>query len=377
MSAFEPRGLRVGLFTSGIEAGHPSYTNYTASLGEALGRLRPDVAWTSVGPSATVPGSLGDWPRVRVPRNLHRPLSLTQSLWTTRAIRRLPLDLLHDPTGSMLFARRPNCRSVLTIHDLTSLMMPGVNRRGWLAHRLFGRRACHHADRIIAISEQTKRDLLHHHRVPEGRIRVVANGLSARFQLPAAEEVARVRDRWTGGRPFVLFVGVLQPRKNVPALLRAYAAARAQGLAWPLVIAGGKGWGYEPIFALVEELKLHDAVVFTGRVDDAELPALYGAAEIFAFPSLYEGFGWPPLEAMACGTPVICSNASSLPEVVGEAAVSVDPRDERAWTEAILRLAGDADLRRSLRESGRRRAALFSWERCARETWAVYQEALA
>lgn len=371
------RALRIGIFTSAAEAGHPSFTNYTHSLFIGLQQLHPEMAWATVGPAATVPGALAEWPRVRVPRNLHRPLSFTQSLWTTQAIRRLPLDLLHDPTGSMLFARRPNCRSVLTIHDLSSLTMPGVNRRGWLAHRLFGRRACRHADRIIAISEHTKRDLLHHHRVPEDKIRVVPNGLSARFQPPAAEDVAQVRDRWTGGRPFVLFVGVLQPRKNVPALLRAYAAARAQGLDWPLVIAGGKGWGYEPIFALVDELKLGDAVVFTGRVEDAELPALYGAAEIFAFPSLYEGFGWPPLEAMACGTPVICSNASSLPEVVGEAALSVDPRDERAWTEAILRLAGDADLRCSLRESGRRRAALFSWERCARETWAVYQEALA
>lgn len=377
MTAAEPRGLKVGLFTSGIESGHPSFTAYTASLGEAVQRLRPDVAWTSVGPAATVPGPLAQWPRVRVPRNLHRPLSLTDSLWTTQAIRRLPLDLLHDPTGSMLFARRPNCRSVLTIHDLSSLTMPEVNRRGWLAHRLFGRRACRHADRIIAISEHTKRDLLHHHRVSEEKIRVVPNGLSARFQPPTAGDVARVRERWTGGRPFLLFVGVLQPRKNVPALLRAYAAAREQGLAWPLVVAGGKGWGYEPIFAFVEELKLHDAVVFTGRVDDAELPALYGAAEIFAFPSLYEGFGWPPLEAMACGTPVICSNASSLPEVVGDAALSVDPRDEPAWTQAMLRLAGDADLRHSLREAGRRRAAQFSWERCARETWAVYQEALA
>lgn len=376
MTAAEPRGLKVGLFTSGIESGHPSFTAYTASLGEAVQRLRPDVAWTSVGPAATVPGPLAQWPRVRVPRNLHRPLSLTDSLWTTQAIRRLPLDLLHDPTGSMLFARRPNCRSVLTIHDLSSLTMPEVNRRGWLAHRLFGRRVCRHVDRIIAISEHTKRDLLHYHRVPEEKIRVVPNGLSARFQPPTPGDVARVRDRWTGGRPFLLFVGVLQPRKNIPALLRAYAAARAQGLDRPLVIAGGKGWGYEPIFALVEELKLHDAVIFTGRVDDTELPALYGAAEVFVFPSLYEGFGWPPLEAMASGTPVICSNASSLPEVVGDAAILVEPNDIAGITAQLLRVTGDVSLQTELRTRGLQRAALFSWERCAAQVWQVYREIL-
>lgn len=376
MSAVESRGLRVGLFTGAVEAAHPSFTNYTVSLGETLRRLHPEAAWLTVGPAATVPGALAGLPRVRIPRNLHRPLSFSQNTWTTAAIRRLPLDLLHDVTGSMLFARRPNCRSVLTIHDLSSLTMPGLNRRGWLSHRLFGRTSCRNADRVIAISEHTKRDLMQHHQVEEEKIRVVPNGLSARFQPATPAEVIRVRGALTGGRPFLLFVGVLQPRKNVPVLLRAYAAARAQGLDRPLVIAGGKGWGYEPIFALVEELKLHDAVIFTGRVDDAELPALYGAAEVFVFPSLYEGFGWPPLEAMASGTPVICSNASSLPEVVGDAAILVEPNDIAGFTAQLLRVTGDVALQTELRTRGLQRAALFSWERCATQVWQVYREIL-
>lgn len=265
---------------------------------------------------------------------------------------------------------------MLTVHDLTSLALPGQNRRGWISHKLIGRRVCANADRIICISESARQDLLRFHRLPEDRIRVVHNGLSPHFSPPAPEAVAKLRQKLTDGRPFLLFLGVLQPRKNIPALITAYARSREAGLTLPLVVAGGRGWGDQVIFDRVKELGLTEHVHFTGRIPDEELPLLYGSAEVFVFPSLYEGFGWPPLEAMACGTPVICSNASSLPEVVGDAAVLIDPRDTAGLAHALLRVAGDKSLREQLRSRGLQRAAQFSWKRCADEVWRVYEEIL-
>ncbi|HYC72425.1 MAG TPA: glycosyltransferase family 1 protein [Opitutaceae bacterium] len=365
---------KIGILTAALEAGHPSYSNYTRGLFRALLRLRPDVEWWTVGPAAQVP-ELSGQPRLRIPAAHLQPLRPPWRPWWSGACQVSPLDLLHDGTGSMLFTARPRCRSVVTIHDLTSLVMPGQNLRGWVSHRLLGRRVCRNADRVIAISESAKRDLVRYHGVPAEKVAVVYNGLGERFRPAARADADRVRDRYRLAGPFLLFVGVLQPRKNVPALVRAYAAARAQGLEWPLVI-GGIGPEAARVSDMAARLGVADRVVMLGRVPDADLPALYSAAEVFAFPSLYEGFGWPPLEAMACGIPVVCSNRSSLPEVVGDAALQVEPDESDQLRDAILRLAGDPDLRAEYRCRGLARAAQFSWERCARETWRVYEELL-
>jgi glycosyltransferase involved in cell wall biosynthesis len=174
----------------------------------------------------------------------------------------------------------------------------------------------------------------------------------------------------------VLFVGTLEPRKNLPLLLEAYARLRQTGCTHTLVVAGGKGWYYQAIEATVERLGLRDAVLFPGFVPDEELPLWYNAAELFVYPSLYEGFGLPPLEAMACGTPVITSNAASLPEVVGDAGVVVDAHDVTALARAMADLLGDAERRRRLRAAGLARARQFTWRATANRTAALYHEIL-
>jgi len=224
----------------------------------------------------------------------------------------------------------------------------------------------------------------------------LSKGNETTFQPVRDEEaIEAVKARYGIAGDYVLFVGTLQPRKNLIRLIEAFSPStrlrRAQSsrsgrrLSNPqspisnlqLVIAGKKGWLYEEIFQQVEELELEGKVVFTGYVVAGDLPALLSGAGLFVFPSLYEGFGLPVLEAMACGTPVICSNASSLPEVAGDAALLVDPLDVEGLAAAMERVLGDEALRAELIERGFERARKFSWERCARETLDVLERAVS
>jgi glycosyltransferase involved in cell wall biosynthesis len=238
--------------------------------------------------------------------------------------------------------------------------------------RLSARRAA----RVIAVSAHTASDVVARLGVPPERVAVVPNAVGEEFRPePDARVLAEFRAAKGLPERFVLFVGTLEPRKNVAGLLRAFARVAAAEPEVPLVIAGGKGWLYDEIFALHKQLGLGDRVRFTGYAAAEELPRLYAAATVFVYPSFYEGFGLPPLEAMACGTPVVASNASSLPEVVGEAGLTVDPRDEGALAAALLLLLRDPDRRAALRAAGLARAAGFSWARTVRETRAVYESA--
>jgi glycosyltransferase involved in cell wall biosynthesis len=189
------------------------------------------------------------------------------------------------------------------------------------------------------------------------------------------DTLAAVRAKYHLPERFILFVGTIEPRKNLVTLLEAFAALRSGGRhpGLGLVIAGGKGWLYGEFFERLRTLGLEKTVILTGYVPEADLPALLNSAEVFAFPSSFEGFGLPPLEAMACGVPVVCSNATSLPEVVGEAGLLVPPDDAASWTEALGRLLDDAELRGELRARGLARARLYTWEAAAQKTLAVYE----
>jgi glycosyltransferase involved in cell wall biosynthesis len=230
------------------------------------------------------------------------------------------------------------------------------------------------ADYLLADSESTRCDLIELLGVPPERAQVIYGGVDPAF-APVTDIAAlqAIQEKYAHGRPFILAVGTLEPRKNYPTLIRAFAQAREQAhLPHVLVIVGKKGWMYEPIFAAVAELGLQDVVLFPGFVPDGELPALYSAAGLLATPSFYEGFGLPPLEAMACGTPVVVADVSSLPEVVGDAGLRIDPQDTGALANAILRLIQDSTLRRSLREAGIAQARKFTWDQAARELLTVY-----
>jgi glycosyltransferase involved in cell wall biosynthesis len=243
--------------------------------------------------------------------------------------------------------------------------------------RLFTGLSARRATHLIAISRSTAQDLTKFFGVDPAKVSVVLPGVEARYKPLEAPLVSEFRRRRSLPEKFLLYVGTLEPRKNLPTLIRAFASFRRGHAGVKLALAGGRGWLYEPSLALVKELELQNDVLFPGYIAEDELPLWYNAAEIFVYPSLYEGFGLPPLEAMACGTPVIASDASSLPEVVGDAGLMAAPGDAEEWCAALSRLATDCDLRASLRQRGLARAKEFTWVRMAQQTVRVYQDVLA
>jgi glycosyltransferase involved in cell wall biosynthesis len=294
-----------------------------------------------------------------------------------REVRRRELDLLHSPHYTMPL-RHP-ARAVVTFCDMTFVLHPELHQA---MKRLYFpammRWSARNADRLITISESTRDDLVRLWRLDPRRVTAVQLAADAVYEPVGAGRIAAACRRY-GVQPssYILYVGVLEPRKNVDRLVAAFgrAAERLQGL--DLVIAGKRGWMYDQIFAQVEALGLRDRVRFPGYVAKEDLPALYGGARLFAYPSRYEGFGLPVLEAMRCETPVVTTNVSSMPEVAGDAALLVDPDDVAGLADALVRLVNDPTLARDLARRGRERAARFSWERCARETLDVYEQVVA
>lgn len=294
-------------------------------------------------------------------------LSLPLELWP------LGLDLLHCPDFIPPF-RRP-CPAVITVHDLAFLRFPETMTSE--GHRYYGqvKRAVESAQAIIAVSEATKADMVELLGADSARIRVIYEAPEARFRpLEDEEGVGHFRQGKGLPQDYILWVSTIEPRKNLGALLRALALLRDRGLARPLVAVGERGWLYGDTLRLVEELALDDLVGFYGPASLDELLYLYNGARLFAFPSLYEGFGLPPLEAMACGTPVVAANTSSLPEVLGEAALYVAPNDVEGLAKAIAQAWEDEALRLQMREKGLAQAARYSWRQAAVETLALYRE---
>jgi len=274
-------------------------------------------------------------------------------------------------------------RTVVTIHDLGYLYYPEAHTRfsRWYLHwsTLFSART---ARRIIAVSAATADDLARRYHVPRSKIRVVLHGVDPVFRRitdPAVIAEARVR-HGLGAGPYLLFVGTLQPRKNLSMLIDAFARLldawdAADGPPPRLALGGKKGWLYDTLFAQVERLDLIGRVRFLGYVPDADLPPLMSGATAVVLPSLFEGFGLPALEALACGAPLLAADATSLPEVTGDAALLLDPRNPAAWAAAMRRVLRDPDLRADLARRGPERAAQFTWARTAAQTLAVLEEA--
>ena len=287
-----------------------------------------------------------------------------------------PIDVFHSPDYVLPPLWR--ARGVVTIHDLSFLILPDTAEPG--LQRYLSRavpRAVARAQRVLADSQCTRDDLITHLGVAPERITVAYPGVHPRFQPLAGDVVEAFRKRYALPPRFVLGLGTLEPRKNFSTLIEAYARLADLGVPHadaPLIIAGGRGWLYEGIFETVERLGLRGQVRFLGFVPDEDLPALYNAASVLAFPSLYEGFGLPPLEAMACGTPVVASNVSSLPEVLNDAALMVPPTDVEALASALARVLTDQELQTALRVRGLQQAARFTWQATAQVLLQVYRE---
>jgi len=310
----------------------------------------------------------------------HQPVAriLWEQFIQPLALRRERIDLLH----ALAFAG-PKIISIpwiATIYDLSFMRYPqSFNTLNRIYLTWAVRAAVRRADRLIAISESTKRDLIALFGATPERVSVIYCGKDAAL-VPTTERAAFDAWRKARGVPekMILFVGTLEPRKNVARLLRAFARAkRAARLPHKLVLIGARGWKYAQVDAIIAQEQIANEVIFAGYVSQEELPRWYQAADLFVYPSLYEGFGMPPLDAMACGTPVVTSNAASLPEVVGDAAIQIAPEDENALTDALVRALTDQVLREQMIAQGLTQAAKFSWTRAGHETMMLYRTVIA
>ncbi|MGQ9547033.1 MAG: glycosyltransferase family 4 protein [Roseiflexus sp.] len=394
---------------AGVLTYHRSLLNHLVRVGRTCHFTLIDVLPLNPGRSMTPPEAL-DAPNVRVIRcpgmrrgylsalsafqhgRAHtitaRIDHLLDPIWAQAAVIEMGVELraatrrveVFHAADQLPFAP-PGAAVVLTIHDLTTRRFPDMHMPDNTAlHTLKERFACTRADRIIAVSEATRRDIVRELNIPSEKISVVYEAADTRFRPHTPEETQAILERYgLTHNQYILSVGALEPRKNYVRLIEAYAMLRTRyapaGHVPPLVIVGGNGWKYDAILAAPEKTGVAGFVRFLGRVPDEDLPALIAGSRVFVYPSLYEGFGLPPLEALACGAPVVVSHAASLPEVVGDAGLYCDPYDAHDIARQIAALLDDTDLALRLRQAGIARAQQFSWERAARETLAVYAQA--
>lgn len=327
----------------------------------------PNLEWSLLKGSATALG--------RTKRLLWEQIALP------RLARELKLDLLHSLHYTMPLLSP--CPAVVTFHDMTFFLFPDLHT---LLRRFFFpwmvRGSARRAAALIAVSESTRQDALRLLKFPSNKIFTVPNGVNPEFQpVRDAVRLEDCRKKYNLPEEFILTVGTIEPRKNLALLLRAFYGLVFKPAVTPdlsrlmLVVVGKLGWMYDQVFQMVRVLGLGKRVIFTGYLPASDLPLIYNLAKLFVYPSLYEGFGFPPLEAMACGIPVITSAISAMQDYVGEGGLLTPPGDEQALLDAMRNLLSDSSLRQRLTKSGQKQASGFTWERTAQETLKVYQQA--
>ncbi|HEX8161866.1 MAG TPA: glycosyltransferase family 1 protein [Pyrinomonadaceae bacterium] len=370
--------MHIGIDAHAVGTRLAGNETYITNLVEALADVDTSNRYTLyVTKPAAVERFAGRWPNFAVRRTLPHSPVVRIPVTLSAELRRRPVDVLHVQFTAPPLAP---CPVVVTIHDLAFEHLPATfKRRSWMQLRLTVRRTARRAAQIITVSEYSKRDIVETYRVEPGRVTVTHEAAAARFRPVSDErELRRVRQLYGIEGDYILAVGSVQPRKNLARLVRAYSDLRrrpGQAKLPRLVVVGKLAWLYEETLRAVEECGVREDVTLTGYVPEGDLPALYSGALCFAYPSFFEGFGLPPLEAMRCGTPVVVGDRTSLPEVVGDAGLLVDPFDTAAMTAALARVVDDGELRRLMRARGLARAARFDWRETARRTLEVYQRA--
>ncbi|MBA2853108.1 glycosyltransferase involved in cell wall biosynthesis [Methanococcus maripaludis] len=283
-------------------------------------------------------------------------------------------DLIHAINSEPIYLK-PECKLIVTIYDLLPYVYP--NSYGFLTSFRFKKilpKTVKVVDQIITISEHAKNEIVTNLGVSEEKIKVIPLAADENYIPLRESKINAVNSKYNINYPFIFYVGGLAPNKNVDTLIKSFYKLKKLGIPNKLLLAGEKRLKYKSTFELIEKLNLQNEVIFTGYVPDEDLPGLYNAADLFVYPSLYEGFGIPPLEAMACGTPVITSNTSSLPEVVGDAGITVNPYDVDELANKMHEVLTNEDLRNNMSKKGIERAKLFSWKKCAEEHLKVYEE---
>ena len=361
-------GLHLAVDGSGLTRPRAGVGVYTREILRAMSVDRPDCRFTVYVP----PGTSASSPSRAIG---FRPLPSTPFIgrhvqWPAR-IRRLRPDAYFGPVGALPLGS-VGCPTVITVHDLAIYRNPGwFPGRQPLSTRLVIPRSLARADVVVAVSKNTADDIEDLFDVPASQISVVPHGVSHVFRPMSREDLDLARARLQLPERFILFVGTIEPRKNLATLLEAWAMLSDRP---DLVIVGAWGWLYEPIKEQIA--RLGPRVHHIQGLDPADLPAVYNLARVLAHPAWYEGFGFPPLEAMACGTPVVVSDRASLPELVGDAGMIAPADDPDAWRKALEKVVGDSDLAADLKRRGILRAAQFSWSRSAELTWRSIDRAI-
>ncbi len=368
--------MRVIVDARVIQDHFPGIARYTFNLARALAEISPEdefvLLYDPRAPNAHHNlAELQHGPHVRLLPSAAPLFSLSEQWRIPRQLASLTPSVIHAP-----YYIRPYLMPapvVFVAYDLIPLKYPeyfSLHER--LAFQFTMRLSLRTAQAIVSTSRSTAQDLQQFYGVPPERLVVIPGAADAHFIPQPAFTIATLRAKYHLPERYALYLGSNKPHKNLVRLVESWAHVSAQAPEVKLVIAGHWDPRYEQAKERAKALQLEEKVLFAGPIADADLPALYSGAEVFIFPSLYEGFGLPVLEAMACGVPVICSNTSSLPEVAGDAALMVDPTDVPALSQAIARVLADAGLRQHLREKGLARAAMFSWHRAAQEMLVLY-----
>jgi glycosyltransferase involved in cell wall biosynthesis len=376
--------VRIGLVLYGLDRPLSGISRYSLELVLALDRLeaRPDVVLLNAGALGPLAGQVRFRHRALAGCRLLPALVTLGSLSIPRRARQLGLDLVHDLTGVSPFGLGiGRGKMIVTLHDVFAWSFPGTSTLAdTLIYRYWLPRVVSRVDAFITDSQVSRSDIARYLAVGRHKISTVPLGVNPAYRPLSHEQTLSVLKRHGLPSAYILFVGSVEERKNLARLLWAYASLVERGEDRALVVVGASRWklaNTSGLRKISQEDNLEHQVMFTGYVPEPDLPALYNGADLFVFPSLYEGFGLPPLEAMACGTPVVTSNTSSLPEVVGDAALTVDPYDVEALAATMRRLLDDADLRAEMRARGLARARAFTWQRTARRTLDVYRQVLS
>jgi len=363
--------MRIGIDATAIFLRKGGIGYYTHNLLESLTRIDMQNEYilfktTEKQPESPIP--FINRPNVRV---IYAPKALQK--WRSKKEK---VDLYH---GTNFRLRGRGCKgNVVTIHDLAFKHYPHFLKKKFGQSLSFWKtkRDVHRADRVIAVSQHTAKDVIDFFKIDKKKVRVVYHGVGDHFRPDVpGESILEVKKYYRiSTAKYILWVGTLEPRKNLPTLIKAYSQLKSIHSEYTLVLGGGPGWQYQDILNLT--LSLGNRIQITGYLPQRDLIPLYAGASLFAYPSLYEGFGMPLLEAMASGVPIVASRTSSIPEVVGDAGVLVDPLSISDMGKAIMKLLDDSSLRSSMQEKGIQRAKQFTWERAAQETLQIYQEIL-